>query len=58
MCSQVHGLSWGPDWVLEKQRAVAFVMGHHDRLGARSPVTQLDEELLRMILNIVSTPLV
>ena len=42
---------WGRDWVLEKQRVVAFAMGHHPRLGAGSQVLGLDEELVRMIID-------
>jgi WD40 repeat protein len=47
----ICSVSWGRDWVLEKQRAVALLMGHHPRLGAGSQVLGLDEELLRMILD-------
>ena len=47
----IFSISWGRDWVLEKQRAVALAMGHHPRLGAGSHVLGLDEELLRMILD-------
>ena len=47
----ICSVSWGHDWVLEKQRVVAFSMGHHPRLGAGSQVLGLDEELLRMILD-------
>jgi hypothetical protein len=41
----------GRDWVQDTQRAEAFTMGHHPRLGAGSEVLGLDEELLRMILD-------
>ena len=44
-------VSWGRDWVQDTQRATAFAMGHHPRLGAVSLVLGLDEELLRMILD-------
>jgi len=47
----ICSMSWGRDWVLEKQKVVAFLMGHHPRLGAGSQVLGLDEELLRMILD-------
>jgi WD40 repeat protein len=46
-----YSVWWGRDWVQEKQRSVAFAMGHHPRLGAGSQVLGLDEELLRMILD-------
>ena len=49
----ICSVAWGRDWVLDTQRVVAFVMGHHPRLGAGSRVPRLDEELLRMILNLV-----
>jgi hypothetical protein len=39
--------------VRDTQRALAFAMGHHPRLGAGSPVLGLDnEELLRMVLDL------
>ena len=44
-------LSWGRDWVQDRQKDVAFAMGLHARLGAGSEVLGLDEELLRMILD-------
>jgi hypothetical protein len=33
-----------------KDLCVAFVMGHHPRLGSKSPLRHLDEELLRMVM--------
>jgi len=47
----IWSISWGRDWLLETQQAMAFAMGHHPRLGVGSQVLGLDEELLRMILD-------
>ena len=47
----IYSLCWGRDWVQDTERAVAFAMGHHPRLGAGSEVLGLDEELLRMVLD-------
>ena len=44
-------VSWGRDWVLEKQRAMALAMGHRPRLEGKSQVLGLNEELLLMILD-------
>jgi WD40 repeat protein len=48
-------ISWGCDWVLDNQRAMAlaFTMGHHPRLGAASRLLGLDEELVHMILDLL-----
>ena len=40
----------GRDWVRDTQRAAAFAMGHHPRLGERSQVLALDGGVVRMIL--------
>ena len=47
---------WGRDWVMDTQRAMAFAMGHHPRLGAVSWVQGLDVELVRMILDYTQGP--
>ena len=48
----VSSVSWGRDWVRdEKEKSVAFAMGHHPRLGERSEVLVLDEGVVRMILD-------
>ena len=47
----IYSVEWGRDWVRDTQRCVAFAMGHHPRLGAGSPVLELDEGLLGMILS-------
>jgi WD40 repeat protein len=44
-------MAWGRDFVRDIETRVTFSMGHHQRLGARSHVMRLDEELLRMILD-------
>jgi WD40 repeat protein len=47
-------IACGRDWVLEKQRAaLAVAMGHHPRLGAGSHLRGLDDELVRMILDLL-----
>ena len=47
----VYSVSWGRDWVLDTQKATAFAMGHHPRLGAGSRLQVLDTEMVRMILD-------
>ena len=47
----VYSVSWGRDWVLDTQKATAFAMGHHPRLGAGSRLQVLDVEMVRMILD-------
>jgi len=42
---------WGRNWVLDTQRAMAFAMGHHPRLGAGSRVLALEAGVVRMILD-------
>jgi WD40 repeat protein len=44
-------MSWGRDWVRDTNTAMAFAMGHHQRLGAGSHVLGVHEELLQMILD-------
>jgi WD40 repeat protein len=44
-------VSWGCDWVRDTQRAMAFAMGHHPRLGAGSRVLELEVGVVRMILD-------
>ena len=47
-------IACGRDWVLEKQKAaLAVAMGHHPRLRAGSHLLGLDEELVRMILDLL-----
>jgi WD40 repeat protein len=48
--SQIGSLSWGRDWVLDTERAIAFAMGHNPRLGAGSRLQGFDMELVRMIV--------
>ena len=38
---------------LDRQKCVAFAMGHHVRLGSTSYVTQLEPELIRAICGLV-----
>ena len=38
---------------LDRQKCVAFAMGHHVRLGTTSYVTQLEPELIRAICGLV-----
>ena len=45
-------VTWGRDWVRDTQRAMAFAMGQHPRLGVDSLVQALDEELVRMVLDL------
>ena len=44
-------MSWGRDWVQDTQRAMAFAMGHHPRLGGGSQVLDLEVGVVRMILD-------
>ena len=44
-------LSWGRDWVQDTQRAMAFAMGHHPRLGGGSRGLELDVGVVRMIVD-------
>jgi len=47
----VHIVVWRRDWVRDTQRAMAFAMGQHEGLGVGSQVFDLDEEVVRMILD-------
>jgi WD40 repeat protein len=47
----ITSLSWGRDYVREKNVIVSFAMGLHPRLGVHSPMMSLDTELMRMIIN-------
>ena len=48
----VHSVSWGRDWVqYTQQRAMAFAMGHHPRLGVGSRVLELEVGVVQMILD-------
>ena len=49
--SVVHSVSWGRDWVQETERAMAFAMGQHPRLGPGSQVLELEVGVVRMILD-------
>mmetsp|Transcript_63019 Transcript_63019/g.144384 ORF Transcript_63019/g.144384 Transcript_63019/m.144384 type:complete len:287 (+) Transcript_63019:315-1175(+) len=49
--STIFSVFWGRDWVMDTQRAMAFAMGHHPRLGERSQVLALDAGVVRMILD-------
>jgi WD40 repeat protein len=44
----IESVVWGRDWVRD---AMAFAMGHHPRLGAESQVLELEEGVVRMILD-------
>ena len=35
---------------IDRQKCVAFAMGHHKRLGVNSLMAQMDPEVLRMVL--------
>jgi WD40 repeat protein len=48
----VRSVSWGRGWVRDTQRAMAFAMGHHPRLGAGAQVLELEVGVLRMILDL------
>jgi len=50
--SQCWSLSWGRDWVQDTQRAMAFAMGHHPRLGGESQVIDLEVGVVRMIVDL------
>jgi len=41
---------------LPRAKSVAFAMGFHERLGVASPVKALDEEVVRMVLELVLNP--
>jgi hypothetical protein len=47
---QIQSMAWGRNWVWE-QRAMAFAMGHHPRLGVGSQVLELEVGVVRMILD-------
>ena len=47
----VFSVASGRDWVRDTQRAMAFAMGHHPRLGAGSQVLELELGVVRMILD-------
>ena len=47
----VTSVSWGRDWVRDRQAVVAFAMGHHPRLGELSRVLTLEAGVVRMILD-------
>jgi len=47
----IMSVVWGRDWVRDTQGAMAFAMGHHPRLGAGSQVLELEEGVVRMILD-------
>ena len=47
----VFCLASGRDWVREEEREMAFAMGHHPLLGAESQVLELEEGVVRMILD-------
>jgi len=52
--NSVGSLVWGRDWERDeedRQRAVAFAMGHDQRLGAGSRVVALEVGVVRMILD-------
>ena len=44
-------VKWGRDWVQDTQKAMAFAMGHHPRLGAGSQVLELEAGVVQMILD-------
>ena len=46
-------LTWAPDYVDNTNRTLAFTMGLQKRLGKTSHVGQMDQELVRMILDMV-----
>ena len=46
----VESVSWGRDWVRDAN-CVGFAMGHHPRLGTGSQVLELEEGVVRMILD-------
>ena len=45
-------LWWGRDWVQATQRAMAFAMGHHPKLGGGSRVRELELGVVRMIVDL------
>ena len=47
----ILSMASGRDWVRDTQRGAAFAMGHQPRLGAGSQVFELEEGVLRMILD-------
>ena len=49
----VLSVTWGRDWVRDTQRAMAFAMGQHPRLGAGSKVLELEVGVVQMILDVV-----
>ena len=50
----VWSVAFGRDWERD-QRCVAFAMGHHERLGGGSRVQELDEGVVRMVLEAVDS---
>jgi len=46
-----QSVAWGRNWMRDTQRAMAFAMGHHPRLGAVSWVLGLEAGVVRMILD-------
>jgi WD40 repeat protein len=50
-CKRVCSLSWGRDWVQDTQKALAFAMGQHPRLGTGSRVFPLEAGLVKMIVD-------
>ena len=44
-------VAWGRDWVMDTERAMAFAMGYHPRLGVGSQLQGLVVELVRMIMD-------
>jgi len=50
---RVLSLACGRDWVRDTQRAMAFAMGNHPRLGAVSRVLGLEVGVVQMILDCV-----
>jgi len=49
--TSITSVSWGRDWVRDTEGAMAFAMGYHPRLGARSEVLALDAGVVQMILD-------
>ena len=53
-CDTVWSVAFGRDWERD-QRCVAFAMGLHERLGGGSRVQELDEGVVRMVLEAVDS---
>ena len=45
----IETVAWGRDWVRDAK--YSFAMGHHPRLGAGSQVLELEEGVVRMVLD-------